>query len=51
MPNFFLKADKSTLEENFGLENPIGSKQINVRNNKKTLSIEKHYLNAGMGIP
>ena len=50
-PNFFLKADKSTLEENFGFENPMGSKQINVRNNRKTLTVEKHYLNAGMGIP
>ena len=50
-PNFFLKADKSTLEENFGFENPMGSKQINVRNNRKTLAVEKHYLNAGMGIP
>ena len=29
-PNFFLKADKSTLEENFGFENPMGSKQINI---------------------
>ena len=28
-PNFFLKADKSTIEENLGLENPMGSNQIN----------------------
>lgn len=29
VPNFFLKADKSTIEENLGLENPMGSNQIN----------------------
>ena len=26
VPNFLLNADKSTFEENFGSENPIGSK-------------------------
>ena len=34
VPNFFLNADRSTLEENLGFENPSGSKQNGKRNNE-----------------
>lgn len=40
VPNFFLKADKSTIEENLGLENPMGSNQINEKLLMKYFKLE-----------
>ena len=47
-PSSFLNADESKIEENLGLENPTGSKNISNQHRYNSF-IERLYLNDGKG--
>ena len=51
-PSSFSKADRDNMDENLGLENPIGSKEISNENDVRIMSVvfkTGHYLNDGRG--